>query len=228
MTTSDDRLTRVGPQLTGIAVVLSFAAGATDAFAFLQFGGIFTANMTGNMILAGLFERPDSANTLVGASVAVVFFAAGVFISLRIARPGRTLRRGLLIVLTATVLAQVVVLIGWLLNPHPTELLVLAALIAPSALGMAGQTSVARRIERRSGVTTTFMTGTLTSLMAGFADRKTQDSGIRIGAIVALVLGAVCAALLMSVEPALGAALPLLPSVIGLVLLAKLPIPAPA
>lgn len=36
---------------------LSFGAGATDAFAFLALGGIFTANMTGNLVLVGLVGR---------------------------------------------------------------------------------------------------------------------------------------------------------------------------
>ena len=57
-------------------VLLSFSAGAADAFAFLALGGIFTANMTGNLILTGMFTRPEFGATLVGAIVAIVAFAA--------------------------------------------------------------------------------------------------------------------------------------------------------
>ncbi len=73
-------------------------------------------------------------------------------------------------------------------------------------------------------MTTTFATGTLTSLMAGFADRKTQDTGIRIGVIVALILGGLCGALLVFVDPRLGAALPIVPTLVGLAILAPAPV----
>ena len=159
------------PWLAATAIVLSFAAGATDAFAFLRLGGIFTANMTGNLVLIGLTERPGYLNTLFGAIIAVLVFAATVYVAHRIARPGATLRRGLLIVLGATLLAQVAVLIGWIVSPQPLELAIQGLLIAFSAIAMAGQTSVSKRVEKHSGVTTTFVTGTITSLMGDFADR---------------------------------------------------------
>ena len=213
--------THLGRWSAAIAVVLSFAAGATDAFAFLQLGGIFTANMTGNLILAGLTQRPGYASTLLGASVAVIVFAAGVYLSLRIARSTDTSRRGQVIVLAGTVAAQAAVLVGWLVSPQPTTLFAQLTLIVLSALAMAGQTSVARRIETGSGVTTTFVTGTLTNLMASFADGKRQDRWLRVTVILTLVLGALCGSLLMRVDTALGAALPLIPSIIGLVLLMR-------
>lgn len=213
------------PRLIAIAIVLSFAAGATDAFAFLQLGGIFTANMTGNMILMGLVQRPDYLGTLFGGSVAIVAFAVGVYAALRVARPGS--HRGVVVVLALTAAAQVLVLIGWHLAAQPPSLLMRVALIVISTLAMAGQTSVARRIEVHSGVTTTFATGTLTSLMAGFADRRTEDTGIRIGVIVALILGGLCGAVLVTVDPRLGAALPIVPTLIGLAILAPAPVARP-
>ena len=51
--------------------MLSFGAGATDAFAFLALGGIFTANMTGNLVLVGLVGRDDYLASLVGAAIAI-------------------------------------------------------------------------------------------------------------------------------------------------------------
>ncbi|MDQ2697345.1 MAG: DUF1275 domain-containing protein [Actinomycetota bacterium] len=124
------------PRLIAIAIVLSFAAGATDAFAFLQLGGIFTANMTGNMVLMGLVQRPDYLGTLFGGSVAIAAFAVGVYVALRIARPGS--HRGLVVVLAMTAAAQVLVLIGWLVTAQPPSLLMRVALIVISTLAMAG------------------------------------------------------------------------------------------
>ncbi|QAY73064.1 DUF1275 domain-containing protein [Agromyces protaetiae] len=207
-------------RFSAVAVVLSFAAGATDAFAFLLLGGIFTANMTGNLVLAGLVERAGYPMVVVGASVAIVAFAVGVYGAIRIAKPSAVPSSRLVVVLAITSALQAAVLVGWLVSPHPLPVMMQVAMIALSALAMAGQTGVARRIEPRSGVTTTFVTGTLTNLMADFADRKPQAAGVRVSVILALVAGALCGALLVGVHPALGAALPLVPSLAGLAILA--------
>lgn len=211
-------------RLSAMAIALSFAAGATDAFAFLQLGGIFTANMTGNLILVGLTQRPGYLTTLMLASIAIVVFAAAVYFSLRVARPEGPGRRGLVTVLTTAFVAQLAVFIGWILNPTAPTTIVLAVLVALSAVAMGGQTAVSRRVQTRSGITTTFVTGTLTNLMASFADRDTDDRGIRTAVILALVAGALYGSLLVGVNPALGAASPLPPALVGLILLAITPV----
>jgi uncharacterized membrane protein YoaK (UPF0700 family) len=223
------RRTRAG-MIAAMALVLSFAAGATDAFAFLQLGGVFTANMTGNFVLAGLTSRPDFAEVLLGASVAVLLFSVGTFLAFRFTRPVPTTdlstpeapQRRLVLVLGGAVVAQSCVLLGWIVSSDHRTMPVVCALIALSTLAMAGQTAVARRIER-SGVTTTFVTGTLTSLMQSLADGVHDHHLIRIGAIVLLVAGALCGSLLTGVDPVFGAALPLVPSIVGLVLLRLAP-----
>jgi uncharacterized membrane protein YoaK (UPF0700 family) len=223
------RRTRAG-MIAAMALVLSFAAGATDAFAFLQLGGVFTANMTGNFVLAGLTSRPDFAEVLLGASVAVLLFSVGTFLAFRFTRPVPTTdlstpeapQRRLVLVLGGAVVAQSCVLLGWIVSSDHRTMPVVCALIALSTLAMAGQTAVARRIER-SGVTTTFVTGTLTSLMQSLADGVHDHHLIRIGAIVLLVAGALCGSLLTGVDPVFGAALPLVPSIVGLVFLRLAP-----
>ncbi len=223
------RRTRAG-MIAAMALVLSFAAGATDAFAFLQLGGVFTANMTGNFVLAGLTSRPDFAEVLLGASVAVLLFSVGTFLAFRFTRlvtaPDRTTpeapQHRLVLVLGGAVVAQSCVLIGWIVSSDHRTMPVVCVLIALSTLAMAGQTAVARRIER-SGVTTTFVTGTLTSLMQNLADGVVDHQVIRIGAIVLLVAGALSGSLLTGVDPVFGAALPLVPSIVGLVLLRLAP-----
>jgi uncharacterized membrane protein YoaK (UPF0700 family) len=217
--TTTRRRTRAG-MIAAMALVLSFAAGATDAFAFLQLGGVFTANMTGNFVLAGLTSRPDFGEVLLGATVAVLLFTRLVAIADR-PTPEAPQRR-LVLVLGGAVIAQACVLIGWIVSSDLRTTPVICVLIALSTLAMAGQTAVARRIER-SGVTTTFVTGTLTSLMQSLADGVHDHHLIRIGAIVLLVAGALCGSLLTGVDPVFGAALPLLPSIVGLVLLRLAP-----
>jgi len=200
--------------------VLSFAAGATDAFAFLLLGGVFTANMTGNLVLAGLTQRPGYPSMIVWIAVAVVAFVLTSYAALRMTRaPGS--RRRLLGALLLGTTAQAGVLVGWIALPHPMDgLLPAAVLLALSAAAMAIQTAVSKRIEGRSGVTTTYVTGTITSIAADLADRVPQDLPTRLGVLGALVLGALCGSLAMAVDPVWAAALPILPAAIAAVLLA--------
>ncbi len=210
------------PRLAGAtAIVLSFAAGATDAFAFVMLGGVFTANMTGNLVLVGLTQRPGYPSMIVWIAVVLIVFAGTLFLVLRFTT-GTAPPRRLLVVLGLGVVTQAGVLIGWLAIPDPTALLATSVLLALSAVAMAAQTAVGRRIELRSGVSTTYVTGTITAIAADFADRRPQDFWTRIGVISALVAGALSDSLLIAVAPAFGAALPLLPAVIGLAMLARL------
>lgn len=198
--------------------MLSFAAGATDAFAFLLLGGVFTANMTGNLVLAGLTERPGYPVMIVGLVVAILVFAGALYAGFRSVPPGAPPRR-LVGLLTIGLIAQSAVFVTWILAPDHTSVVLMAALVGLSAAAMACQTAVARRIGTRAGVTTTYVTGTLTSLVGDLADRVPQEAGTRIGVIVALVAGALTSSLLIGVAPALGAALPVVPAAIGVVLL---------
>ena len=204
--------------LRATAITPSYAAGATDAFAFLLLGGIFTANMTGNLVLAGLTQRPGYSAMLVGIVIALAAFSLGLYTSFAIARPRPPVSRLVTVQLLGT-LAQIAVLLGWIWSPVGMGVAREVMLIALSAFAMAAQTVVSKRLEGHSGVSTTYVTGTITSLIADFADSKSQDSFTRIGVIAALVVGALSGSLLINVAPALGAALPILPAAGGVTLL---------
>jgi len=210
---------RLPDRLARLAIVLAFAAGATDAFAFLQLSGVFTANMTGNLVLAGLTERTGYANSIGGIIVAILVFVAILYAAFRWTPAGSTHLR-LVGVLAAALVAQSAVLVGWVLLPDTKGTVTIAILIGLSTIAMACQTAVAKRIDVKSGVTTTYVTGTLTSIMADIADRKPQELSTRVGVIVALVIGALGGSLLVGIDPALGAALPILPAAAGVGLLA--------
>ena len=211
---------RLPNRLSRLAIVLALAAGATDAFAFLQLSGVFPANMTGNLVLAGLTERTGYADSIGGIIVAIIVFVAVLYTAFRVAPAGGKNVR-LVGVLAAALLAQSAVLVAWLLLPQTKGPVLIAVLIGLSTIAMACQTAVAKRIDIRSGVTTTYVTGTLTSIMADAADRKPQELSTRIGVIVALVVGALCGSLLVGIDPALGAALPILPAAAGVGLLSS-------
>jgi uncharacterized membrane protein YoaK (UPF0700 family) len=202
-----------------IAVVLAFAAGATDAFAFLQLSGVFTANMTGNLVLSGLIDRPGYSSTIAGIVTAVAVFAATLFLALRFMPGDSPTGRAVLLLLFAAI-AQSAIFGTWAVRPGASAPVAVVALIALSTIAMGCQTAVARRIDGASGVTTTYVTGTITSLMADAADRKPQPVGIRLGVIAALVLGALGGALLCRIDPLYAAGLPIVPAVAAAVLTA--------
>lgn len=202
--------------LVAVAIVLSFAAGATDAFAFLQLGGIFTANMTGNLILAGLFERPGFPVTLIAAVVAIAVFAGAVLLGFVATRPSRPGASWAAIPLLVALGAQAAVAVLWLVAPRPLGMPLTLTAIAVSAVAMAMQTVVGRRLETRSGVTTTFATGTLTALMKSISDRQRGVRLLQLLSVLMLTVGAIGGALAVGVSPLLGAALPILPSAAAL------------
>lgn len=189
-------------------VVLSFGTGAADAFAFQELGGIFTANMTGNLVLIGLEGRPDYLGVLIGASAAIVVFvlmlAAG-FALTRVA-PGNLV--GLRCVMVGVVAAQVCVQALWLgVSGHPT-LLTRCLLISASAAAMALQTVVARRLFNALGLTTTFVTGAITALVQDLVEGRASGWALRASSVAALLAGAFAAAGTMAAFPALGPLLP--------------------
>ncbi|NQX34493.1 YoaK family protein [Herbiconiux sp. VKM Ac-2851] len=202
-----------------VAVVLAFAAGATDAFAFLQLSGVFTANMTGNLVLGGLIDRPGYGSTIAGIITAIVVFAVTLFLALRF-MPFNAPTDRTVILLVFAAIAQAAIFGMWAVHPGAASTTTVVALIGLSTIAMACQTAVAKRIDGASGITTTYVTGTITSLMADAADRKPQPVGIRLGVIAALVLGALSGAVLIHTDPLYGAALPILPAIAAAVLTA--------
>ena len=177
-------------------LLLSFGSGAADAFAFLALGGIFTANMTGNLILSGMFTRPEFLQTFIGSLTAILAFAAFLYLGFRLTSahrvptnsPRATTWTHLLI--GSIVLQTIVVLVwvaGWATAPNGQ---ILAVALASAALAL--QTVAARRLSDRSGVTTTYVTGTLTSTMQSLAERSSSGQFIRVLSILMLPLGAVC------------------------------------
>ncbi|MFS0795063.1 YoaK family protein [Microbacterium sp. 1P10AE] len=202
-----------------VAVVLAFAAGATDAFAFLQLSGVFTANMTGNLVLGGLVDRPGYGSTIAGITTAIVVFAGTLFLALRF-MPGDTPTGRTVILLVVAAVAQAAILGMWAVGAGGASPVAVVVLTGLSAMAMACQTAIAKRIDGASGVTTTYVTGTITSLMADAADRKPQPAGIRLAVIAALVVGALGGAVAIHADPLYGAALPLLPAVVAAALTA--------
>jgi uncharacterized membrane protein YoaK (UPF0700 family) len=84
--------------LTVIAVLLTFASGASDVASFTRLGNVFTSVMTGNMVVFGLSLAQGSislaAHTVVAFCGYVVGVAAGTRITWRHAQPSRVTGNG--------------------------------------------------------------------------------------------------------------------------------------
>lgn len=194
-----------GPML----VLLSFATGATDGFAFLALGGIFTANMTGNLVLISLFQRSAWLHTLLGASTAILTFCLALLAAFRISGPRVSLHGGVVILLALACLLQILTFLIWGLDggvapAFGVQLLV----IAVSSAAMAVQTAMARRAGADRGISTTFVTGTMTGLMQDIADGVRGERWLRFWIILAVPAGALASALVMVSHPRWGALLP--------------------
>jgi uncharacterized membrane protein YoaK (UPF0700 family) len=152
-------------------MTLTAAAGSADALSYLGLGRVFTANMTGNLVLLGVAIGQGQVAGSLRSVIAFAGFGIGVLVGAR-----ATARSNEAAVWPPSVTLVVVVELGLLVafatgweiaGDHPAAL-VLDVLIALSAGAMGMQTAAARRLSV-AGVTTTFVTGTLTSLIAELA-----------------------------------------------------------
>lgn len=156
-----------------LLVLLAFASGYIDAVSYLGLGGVFTSNMTGNTVLLGLALGQAKRLAALRSLVALAGFLGGVVLGSVIT--DRTPRRAIwpAAVTGAFALEFVVLLVFtvWGGTAGTTsDGPVIYALIALSAIAM-GIQSVAVRALRVSGVTTTYITGTWTSLVGDLANR---------------------------------------------------------
>jgi uncharacterized membrane protein YoaK (UPF0700 family) len=186
--------------------LLSFGAGAADAFAFTALGGIFTANMTGNAVLASMFTRSGYATTLAGAATALGAFVLALAAGFRVTRAVSSNKRTFRALLMSAACLTFMVLLWWLLPHTGTWLL---CMVAGSAASMALQTVAAKRDRVPRGATTTYLTGTLTDLVQDISDGRTPLFTYRWYPLLALPLGAASATLVGMVAPLWTPLLPL-------------------
>jgi uncharacterized membrane protein YoaK (UPF0700 family) len=152
-----------------MVLMLTWAAGSMDAISYLGLNHVFTANMTGNAVLLGLAVGQGHGLAALRSVIALAGFALGVAIGAWVVERGPKRGewpRGV----TGAVLAEGVVLLiftlTWqFLGAGRTENM-LYALIALSAVAMGIQSAAIRHLNV-PGVATTYITGTLTSMVAG-------------------------------------------------------------
>ena len=204
-----------------LLVALTFAAGAVDAVAFLGLH-VFTAVMTGNLVLLGVAIGQGAARNALRGLVAVGGYAIGVLAGARIggALPRDTwwspaVRRA--VILEAAL--QALFLGGWILTDARPEGLAAVALIAVSGVAMGLQAATTRGIA--PGRSTTYVTGTLTGLLTELSALGVRpDWWHRVSIVIALVGGALVGAIAFTTVPLVAPAIPLL-ILAGVVLIAR-------
>ena len=145
---------------------LSLAAGCVDAVGYLGLGQVFVANMTGNTVLLGLAIGQADGQDVLQSGTALAGFVLGVAAGAAIVErgseravwtPAVTAALGLECVILAAFAA------AWLLDGSEPSRVVVYPLIVLSALAMGVQSAAVRRLQV-ADVSTTYITGTLTSL----------------------------------------------------------------
>jgi uncharacterized membrane protein YoaK (UPF0700 family) len=181
-----------------LVVVLAFVSGYTDGVGFLALGGAFTSVMTGNMVLLGLSAGQGDGEGVGRALGAIVAFIAGAALGTQLAGVAakqdpvwpRPVNRALAIELVILTAAAV----GWFVTVGEPGAVVQFALLLVSAVALGVQSSTVQRFGV-SGLSTTYLTGTLTSAVIHLVARRTaRGSEQHWNIIGALVIGAAAAA----------------------------------
>ncbi|MFC3502784.1 YoaK family protein [Micromonospora krabiensis] len=198
-----------------LVVVLTFLTGSADAIGFLALGGAFSSVMTGNMVLLGLSAGRGDADLALTSGCAIASFVVGVLAGARLAgRPepdDPVWPRRVTWALLLELLVFLVFLVLWEVTLHDRGERVDLALLMLSATALGVQSSAVQRFGV-PGLSSTYLTGTLTSLIAGVAVRRPWR-GLRPHAhvLVALMTGAAVGALVARHLPAWAPALLIAP-----------------
>ena len=147
-------------------LLLTWIAGTLDGLSYLR-SHVFTANMTGNLVLLGIrVVQRDMANAA-RLLIALVAFAVGCILAALLISKREEQSACLLTTGFATELIFLLVFAAlFYLNQGSESFRDHCTLISVAAIALAVQSVTVRRL-KVSGVVTTFITGTITTSMVG-------------------------------------------------------------
>jgi uncharacterized membrane protein YoaK (UPF0700 family) len=185
--------------LSRALLTLTFTTGLIDAVSYLGLGHVFTANMTGNVVLLGFGIAGSGGLPVLAPTISLVLFligagAGGLLVKRMAERHPALVARALGFETLLLAIAAVAAAVGSV-HPNSGSAYVLIALMA-SAMG------IRNAVTRHIGVpdlTTTVLTMTLTGLAADspVAEGSGKGSIRRLTAVLAMLCGAVAGALLL-------------------------------
>jgi len=192
---SDGQQAKLPSTSAPLSLLLSMTAvtGMVDAVSFLALGHVFTANMTGNVVLLGFAIGGAAGLSVSGSLLALTCFAVGAILGGRMTRKmipqdsGKTMAHALVIE-TIFFLFAAAVSIGFT-APYEEHKLKILSVIALTAAAMGLRNSVVRKLAIPD-LTTTVLTLTIAgfaadSSLAGGDNPRWQRRGAAILAIVA-------------------------------------------
>lgn len=183
-------------------LVMTFSTGLIDAVSYLGLGRVFTANMTGNIVLLGFGTAGSAGLPVLAPLLSLAAFLVGSAVGGRLASKtgdqhalhvSRALRNEIGLVLAAAVMAAAT-------DVRPSTLAG-DAVIALLALALGVRNATVRRLGVPD-LTTTVLTMTLTGLAADsrVAGGSGEGSVRRITAVLAMLSGALAGALLLEIS----------------------------
>ena len=182
-----------------LVVLLTLTTGAVDVTSFLALGNVFSSVVTGDMVLLGAAAGTGRPELAVHSGVALAGYLAGGVAGAPLAarRPQATgtWPPSVTVILAVELVILVAFSVGWeLAGTHPTGGGQLA-LVAVLAAAMGLQAAAVRRLGQMS---TTYLTSTLTALVAGLVTGSKPDGMARsLGVLATLIIGAIAASVLL-------------------------------
>jgi uncharacterized membrane protein YoaK (UPF0700 family) len=145
--------------------LLAVAAGCVDAVSYLVLGHVFVANMTGNTVLLGIALVELEPGATLRAALSLAGFVSGAATGAWVIERARPLRRGAGVsrVLALQLLLMAIAVFCWRAQSGTMALADFLVLLLSLAMGL--QTVAARRLDRY-GISTTFITGSITGLVS--------------------------------------------------------------
>jgi uncharacterized membrane protein YoaK (UPF0700 family) len=174
--------------LTRVLIVLTFSTGLIDAASYLGLGRVFTANMTGNVVLLGFGIAGAHGLPVTAPLVSLFAYLSGAVLA------GRMRAAGLISGLAIEIGLLMIAACGAAILPVRVGRVSGDAVIAVVAFAMGVRATTVRRLGVPD-LSTVVLTMTLTALAAGGAGTLRRST-----AVVAMLLGAVAGALLVKRE----------------------------
>lgn len=197
------------PRSRAVFLLLTLVTGALNAISFLALGGVFVSVMTANLALVGIAVGGSDVELAGNSAVALAGYIAGVLLGARYCeRCARGNRSGVRALLFGELLLLCGVLAGWLPVDGSPAAPLRTVLLGAAALAMGCQSATIRATA--PGVSTTYMTGLLTTLLTDVLARRRPDWS-RAALVAAIPVGAALGALVVVTARA---AAPLLPVVL--------------
>ena len=199
------------PRREHLITLLAMVSGVTDAAGFIGLGGAFSSVMTGNMVLLGLSGGTGDGALAARTGAAIIAFIVGCVVGGRVA--GRH-REGQPIwppSITRALAVELAVFCAYgaalqAVGGHPSSV-AKSGLLACNALALGIQSSAIQRFGV-SGLSTTYLTGTLTTTIVHLASgHHVRHVSLNLRLLAGLIVGAAAGGFLalhaMRLTPAL-------------------------